>query len=114
MSCFPGFDQCRHTIKAWRAADRGWDDRTLRRVFSGGGDSTRFWERTLEPVYHSRGGDGVPMYTWFSGGLTNAAFNEVDRYGFRGIGEFFNYLKFKYIRHLRRIHRNFATLKFLF
>jgi len=57
----------------------GWDDRTLRLVSSDGGDASRFWERTLEPVYHSREDDGVPMYSWFSGGLTNAAFNEVDR-----------------------------------
>ncbi len=57
----------------------GWDARTAAPVEATYGAEHEPWERAFDDRE-------APFYRWFSGGLTNACFNEVDRHVLAGFG----------------------------
>lgn len=64
-------------VRAWR----GWDARTgLPVAPSTLNADWRPWQRAFDD-------SDAPFYRWFSGGLTNACFNEVDRHVLAGHGD---------------------------
>jgi acrylyl-CoA reductase (NADPH)/3-hydroxypropionyl-CoA dehydratase/3-hydroxypropionyl-CoA synthetase len=62
--------------KAWT----GWDAKTGEAVTLDLGEGFEPWETALNT-------DAAPHWRWFDGGLTNAAFNEVDRHVLSGHGD---------------------------
>jgi len=71
--------------EAWLAWDdaagrwTGWNARSAAPVESARGESFEPWQRAFD-------GDDAPHWRWFSGGRTNACFNEVDRHVLAGFG----------------------------
>src|SRR3984957_7371498 len=64
------------TEHAWT----GYDARSLTPMCAPYGPDHTPWTRAFDA-------DNAPFYRWFSGGLTNAAFNEVDRHVLAGHGD---------------------------
>ena len=71
---------------AWASFDsdagawRGWDARTAEPVSLDLPEDFDPWDRALND-------DAAPVFRWFEGALTNAAFNEVDRHVLAGAGD---------------------------
>ncbi|MEM1381762.1 MAG: AMP-binding protein [Pseudomonadota bacterium] len=62
--------------KAWK----GWDAKSGEATQTEHGEDFSPWSRALNA-------DEPPFFRWFEGGLTNAAFNEVDRHVLSGRGD---------------------------
>lgn len=62
--------------KSWA----GWDAKTGEAVTLELGEDFGPWDRAFND-------DAAPVFRWFEGGLTNAAFNEVDRHVLAGAGD---------------------------
>ncbi len=68
---------------SWNAAQKGWvgwDAKT-------GQSATLDLPAEFDPWTRAFNGDEAPYWSWFQGGLTNAAFNEVDRHVLAGHGD---------------------------
>lgn len=68
---------------SWDAERQAWvglDARSGATISAPYGPDHQPWQRTLDD-------DNPPFYRWFSGGLTNACFNEVDRHVLMGHGD---------------------------
>ncbi|MEA2245724.1 MAG: acrylyl-CoA reductase / 3-hydroxypropionyl-CoA dehydratase / 3-hydroxypropionyl-CoA, partial [Solirubrobacteraceae bacterium] len=71
----------------WLTYDEAADCWTGWSATSGEAVLVREYDERHEPWDRAFDGDDPPHYGWFSGGLTNAAFNEVDRHVLAGHGE---------------------------
>jgi acrylyl-CoA reductase (NADPH)/3-hydroxypropionyl-CoA dehydratase/3-hydroxypropionyl-CoA synthetase len=72
---------------AWLTYDESAECWTGWSAAGGEAVAVRDYDERHEPWDRAFDGDDPPHYRWFSGGLTNAAFNEVDRHVLAGHGE---------------------------